>query len=65
MVVRVEDGHQVTDQAIVTDYDVMIRYDRGTSVDEDALAEHKRAVRRGAHFDWYRLTAQVQASARD
>ena len=41
-----ENRHQVPDQAIVTDYDAVIRYDRGTSVDEDPLAEHKGAVRR-------------------
>jgi hypothetical protein len=57
MVVRIENGHQVSNQAIVANYDAMIRYDRGTSVDKDALAEHKRSVRCGAHFDWYRLTA--------
>jgi hypothetical protein len=65
MVVRVEDRHQVPDQAIVTDYDVVIRYDRGTSIDEDAFAEHKGAVLACAHLNRYRLTAQVQAPASD
>jgi hypothetical protein len=65
MVVGVENGYQVADQAIVTDYDAVIGYDRGTSVDEDTLAEHKGTILGGAHLDWYRLAAQEQASTRD
>jgi hypothetical protein len=65
MVVRVENGHQVPDQAIVTDHDAVISHDRGTSVDEDTFAEHKGGILGSAHFDWDRLTAQEQASARN
>jgi hypothetical protein len=65
MVIRVENGHQVPDAAIVTDYDAMISHDRGTGVDEDALADHKGSIAAGAHLDWYCLTAQEQASALD
>jgi hypothetical protein len=65
MVVRVENGHQVPDQAIVTDHDAVIGHDRSTGVDEDPLAEDKGAMLASAHLDWYRLTAQEQASARD
>ena len=65
MVVGVENGHQVPDQAIVTEYDAVIGHDRGTSVDEDTLAEHKGAIWASAHLDRYRLAAQEQTSARD
>ena len=65
MVIRVENGHQVPDAAIVTDYDAMISHDGGTGVDEDALADHKGTIAAGAHLDWYCLTAQEQASALD
>jgi hypothetical protein len=65
MVVRVENSRQVPDQAIVTDNDTVIGHDSRTSVDEDTLAEHKGAILGSAHFDWYRLRAQEQASARD
>ena len=65
MVVRVENGYQVPDQGIVTDFDAVIGHDRGTSVDEDTLAEDKGAVLGSAQLDWYRLAAQGQASARD
>jgi hypothetical protein len=36
MVVRVENRHQVPNQAIVTDFDAVSGHDRGPSVDEDA-----------------------------
>ena len=65
MVVGVKNGHQVPEPAIVTEYDAVIGHDRGTSVDEDTLAEHKGAMLGSAHLDWYCLTAQEQASARD
>jgi hypothetical protein len=41
MVVRVENGHQIPYQAIIADYYAVIGHDRGPSVDEDTLAEHK------------------------
>jgi hypothetical protein len=63
MVIRVKNGHQIPDAAIVTDYDAMISHDRGTSVDEDALADHKSSIVASADLDWYCLTAQKQASA--
>src|SRR6516165_2254048 len=56
---------QVPDQAIVTDNDTVTGHDSCTSDDEDTLAEHKGAILGSAHLDWYRLTAQEQASARD
>jgi hypothetical protein len=62
MVVRVENSRQVPDQAIVTDSDTVTSHDSCTSVDEDTLAEHKGAILGSAHLDWYRLTAQEQAS---
>jgi hypothetical protein len=65
MMVRVEDGNQVPDQTIVADFDSVIGNDRGTSVDENAFAEHKGAMFGSAQLDWYRLTPQEQASARD
>jgi hypothetical protein len=65
MMVRVKNGHQIPDQAIVTDFNAVIGDDRGTSVDEDTLTEYKAAVLGSAHLDWYRLTAQEQASARN
>jgi hypothetical protein len=65
MVVRVENGHQVPDQAIVTDDNAVIVHDRGTSVDKDTLAEHKGTILGCTHLDWNRLTAQEQAPARD
>jgi hypothetical protein len=57
VVVGVENRHQVPEQAIVTDYDLMVGYHGGTGVDEDTFAKHKRAVRRGANLDWDRLAA--------
>ena len=42
--VRIEDGHQVADQTIVADFGAVIGHDRGTSVDEDSLAEHEGAM---------------------
>jgi hypothetical protein len=36
--VRIENGHQVPNQAIVTDHDAVIGHDRGINVDEDTLA---------------------------
>jgi len=65
MVVRVENCHQVPDQAIVTDFDAVAGHDRGTGVDEDTFAEHKGATLGSTQLDWYRLAAQEQASARD
>jgi hypothetical protein len=65
MVVRVENGHQVPYQAIVTDDYAMIGHDGGTSVDEDTLAKHKGAMLGSAHLDRNGLTTQEQASARD
>jgi hypothetical protein len=65
MVVRVKNGHQVSDQAMVADLDAVIGHDRGTGVDEDTLAEHKGAILASAQLDWDRLTAQEQASTRD
>jgi hypothetical protein len=65
MVVRVENGHQVPDQAIVTEHNALIGHDRGTSVDEDTFAEHKGSILGSAQLYWDRLTAQEQASARD
>jgi hypothetical protein len=65
MVVGVENGHQVPEPAIITECNAVIGYDRGTRVDEDTLAEHERAIFAGAQLDWYRLTAQKQASALD
>jgi hypothetical protein len=65
MVVRVENRCQVPDQAIVTDNDTVIGHDHRTSVDEDTLAEHKGPILGSAQLDWYRLTAQEQASAGD
>src|SRR5205807_1280346 len=65
MVVRIENGHQISDQAIVTDDDVVSGHDCGTSVYEDTLAEHKRAILGSAQLNRYRLAAQEQASALD
>jgi hypothetical protein len=65
MVVGVENGHQIPEPAIVTEYDAVIGYDRGTRVDEDTLAEHEGAIWAGAHLDWDVLAAQEQASALD
>jgi hypothetical protein len=58
MVVRVENGYQVPDQAIVADNYAVSGHDRGTSVDEDALAEHKGTILAGAQLDWNRFTTQ-------
>lgn len=41
VVVGVENRHQVPEQAIVTDYDLMVGYHGGTGVDEDTFAKHK------------------------
>jgi hypothetical protein len=65
MEVTVEDGRQIADQAIVTDHNAVVGHDRGTGVDEDALAELKGAILGSAQLDWHRLTAQEQASACD
>src|SRR6185312_13753543 len=65
MEVSVENGCQVSDQAIVSDNDALIGYDRGTTVDEDALAQHERAIPGSTQLDWYRLAAQEQAAACD
>jgi hypothetical protein len=65
MVVRVENGHQVPDQAMVSDLDPVIGHDRGASVDEDTLAEHKGAILASAHLDWDRLATQEQAPTLD
>ena len=65
MMVKVENGHQVPNQTTITDYNAVIGYDRGTSVDEDTLAEHKGAILGSAQLDWYGRTAQEQASACD
>ena len=61
MVVRVENSHQIPDQAIVTDNDTVGGHDGRTTV--DTLAEHKGAILGSAHLDWHRLAAQEQASA--
>jgi hypothetical protein len=63
MVVTVENSRQVPDQAIVTNNDTVSCHDSRTTVDEDTLAEHKGAILGSADFDWYRLRAQIQASA--
>jgi len=65
VVVRVENGRQVPNQAIVTDHDAVSGHNSGTSVDEDTLAEHKGTILGSAQLDWYRLTPQEQASAGD
>jgi len=59
MMVGVENRRQVSDQAIITDLDVMIGNDRSASVYENLLAEHKRAALGGAYFDWYSFAAQA------
>jgi hypothetical protein len=63
MVVRVENSHQIPDQAIVTDNDTVSGHDSRTTVDEDTLAEHKGAILGSPHLDWHRLAAQEQTSA--
>jgi hypothetical protein len=65
MVIGIENCHEVPNAAIVTDFDATVSHDRGTSVDEDALADHKGPFRTGPYLDWYRLAAQEQAPARD
>jgi len=65
MVVGVKNGHQVPEPAIVTEYDAVIGHDRGTSVNEDTLAEHEGTIWASAHLDWDGLAAQEQASALD
>ena len=65
MVVGIEDSHQVPDQAIVPEHNAIVGHDRATSVDEDTLAEHERGILARPQLDWYRLTAQKQAPARD
>jgi hypothetical protein len=44
MEVRVENGHQVPNQAIVTDLDTVSGDYRCASVDEDTFAEHEGAI---------------------
>jgi hypothetical protein len=56
MVVRVENRHQIPDQAIVTDFDAVIGHDRGTSVDEDTLAEDKEPCLAAPQGNESRLT---------
>src|SRR5262249_6937356 len=65
MMVGVENGRQVSYQAIVADLDPMICYNGSTSVDEHLLADQKGTTFGGTHFDRYGLTAQTQASACD
>lgn len=65
MMIGVENGHQVTNQATVAEYDAASCHDRGAGVDEYALAEHKRAILGRAEFDWYRLATQKQPTALD
>ena len=65
MVVRIENGHEVAEPAIVTEYDAVVGHDRGASVDEDPLAEHKGTIWASANLDWDCLAAQEQASASD
>jgi hypothetical protein len=65
VVVGVKNGHQIAEPAIVTQYDAVIRHDRGTRVDEDALAEYEGATWAGADLDWDSLAAEEQAAALD
>jgi hypothetical protein len=65
MVVRVENSYQIAQPAIIAENDALIGYDRGTSVDEDALAQHQGTIWASANLNWDRLAAQQQASALD
>ena len=65
VVVGVKNGHQIAEPAIVTQYDAVIRHDRGTRVDEDALAEYEGATWAGADLDWDSLAAEKQTAALD
>jgi hypothetical protein len=58
MVIGVENGYQIPDQAIVPDLDAVSCHDRGADVDEHTLAEHKRGIPGSAQLDWYSLAAQ-------
>ena len=51
MMVRVENGHEVTYPAIVTQYYAVIGNDRGTSVDEHPFAQHEGSIWAGANFN--------------
>jgi hypothetical protein len=65
VMVGVENGRQVPDQAIVTDLDAMKSHDRGASVNEDLFAEHKTPILGCADFDRYCFAAQAQTFACD
>jgi hypothetical protein len=65
MMVKVENGHQVPNQTTVADCYAVIGHDRGSSVNENTLTEHKGAILGSAQLDWYGRTAQEQASACD
>ncbi len=65
MVVRVENGHQVPDQAMVHDHDAVIGDDRGASGDEDTVAEQQGTILASSHLDQDRLGTQEQAPTLD
>jgi hypothetical protein len=63
--VGVENGHQVSDKAVVAHLDAMSSHDCGTSIDKNLFAEHKTSILGGADFNWYCFAAQAQTSACD
>jgi hypothetical protein len=65
MVVRIENGHEVPDPAIVPQYYAEIGHDGGTGVDKDPFAYYQGSIWASANLDRDRLAAQAQTSALD
>ena len=65
MVVRVENGYEVSNQTIVAEDYAVGGHDSGTGVNKDTLAEHKGSTLGSAHLNRHCLTAQKQTSTGD